>query len=208
MQRSPVRVPVALALAVLLTAGLPLPAQQAPPEAPPEAPPAPPVSATSEGRGSLEGRVLAHDGKTPVSAAVVRVSHLRTAQTLASSPTDAHGAFALTQIPYGYLDLVVETPEGGYVASKVVNLGPEGHVSVTLVLTKNEDMPQGWWAGRQPRTLPGTETPAVGVAEVREAGRSWFRGKKGIALLAGAGALALLALSGSSNDSPASPSSP
>jgi hypothetical protein len=156
----------------------------------------------------VQGRVLAHDGKTPVAGAVVRVSHLRTAQTLASSPTDAKGGFAMAGIPYGYLDLVVETPEGGYVASKVLNLGPEGRLSVTLVLTKNEDMPQGWWTGRQPRTLPGTETAAVGVANVRESGRSFLRGPKGIALLAGAGALALLALSGSSNDSPASPSSP
>lgn len=196
MQLSPVRVPLAVALAVLLTATPPMHAQQAEEPLP------------SEGRGSLQGEVLAHDGKTPVVGAVVRVSHLRTAQMLAAAPTDARGHFALTGIPYGYLDLVVETPEGGFVASKVLNLGPEGRLSATLVLTKNEDMPQGWWAGRQPRTLPGSETPAVGVANVSEAGRSFFRGPKGIALLAGAGALALLALSGSSNDTPASPSSP
>jgi len=196
MQLSPVRVPLAVALAVLLTATPPMHAQQAD-----EPPP-------SEGRGSLQGQVLGHDGKTPVAGALVRVSHLRTAQTLSASPTDPRGHFALTGIPYGYLDVVVETPEGGFVASKVLNLGPEGRLSVTLVLTKNEDMPQGWWTGRQPRTLPGSETPAVGVANVRESGRSFFRGPKGIALLAGAGALALLALSGSSNDTPASPSSP
>ena len=188
-------VPLAVVLAVLLTAASPLHAQQDP-------------APTSEARGTLRGRVLGHDGKTPVAGAVVRVSHLRTSQTLASPPTDARGDFALAQIPYGTLDLVVEVPEGGYVASKVLNLRPEGHLSVTLVLTRNEDMPQGWWTGRQPRTLPGTETPAVGVATVREAGRSFFRGPKGIALLAGAGALAVLALSGSSNDSPASPSTP
>jgi len=156
----------------------------------------------------LRGRVLGHDGKTPVAGAVVRVSHLRTAQVLASSPTDARGDFSLTAVPYGYLDLVVEAPEGGYIASKVLNLGPEGHLSVTLVLTRNEDMPQGWWTGRQPRTLPGTDTPAAGVANVSETARSFLRGPKGIALLAGAGVLALLALSGSSNDSPASPSTP
>lgn len=191
MHLPPARVPLAAALAVLLTAAPAMQAQEA-----------------SEGRGSLQGQVLAHDGKTPVAGAVVRVSHLRTAQTLAASPTNAHGNFSLTGIPYGYLDLVVETPEGGYVASKVLNLGPEGRLSATLVLTKNEDMPQGWWTGRQPRMLPGTETPAVGVANVRESGRSFFRGPKGIALLAGAGVLALVALSGNSNDSPASPSSP
>ena len=197
MQLRPVRVPMAAILAAQLTAGIPLHAQQAPQPTP-----------TTDARGALRGRVLGQDGKTPVAGAVVKVSHLRTAQTLASSPTDHRGDFEVTQIPYGYLDLVVETPEGGYVASKVLNLGPEGRVSVTLVLTKNEDMPQGWWTGRQPRTLPGTDTPAVGVANVREGGGSFFRSRKGIILLAGAGALALLALSGSSNDSPASPSSP
>ena len=197
MQFPSLRVPMAAFLAVLLAAGIPLRAQQATEPTP-----------TSDGRGSLRGRVLGHDGKTPVAGAVVKVSHLRTAQALASSPTDARGGFELTQIPYGYLDLVVDTPEGGYVASKVLNLGPEGRLSVTLVLTKNEDMPQGWWTGRQPRTLPGTDTPAAGVAAVREGGRSFFRGPKGIALLAGAGVLALVALSGSSNDSPASPSGP
>jgi len=196
MQLSPVRVPMAAILAVLLTAGVPLRAQQ------------PPEPTASAARGTVRGRVLGHDGKSPVAGAVVKVSHLRTAQSLASSPTDAHGGFELIQIPYGYLDLVVETPEGGYVASKVLNLGPEGRLSITLVLTKNEDMPQGWWTGRQPRTLPGTDTPAVGVANVRESGHSFFRGPKGIALLAGVGVLALLALSGSSSDSPASPASP
>jgi len=48
---------------------------------------------------------------------------------------------------------------GGYVASKVLNLGPEGRLSITLVLTKNEDMPQGWWTGRQPRTLRQRHSP-------------------------------------------------
>ena len=64
------------------------------------------------GANARRGQVLGHDGKTPVAGALVRVSHLRTAQTLSASPTDARGHFALTGIPYGYLDVVVETPGG------------------------------------------------------------------------------------------------
>jgi len=207
MSLPPIRVPLAALLAVVLTAAPALRAQQ-PPEPGPTPPTAPVAPESAEARGSLTGRVLAHDGRKPVAGAVVRVSHLRTAQTLASAPTDARGQFELKQIPYGYLDLVVEAPEGGYVASKVLNLGPEGRLSVTLVLTRNEDMPQSWWEGRKPRTMPGSDTPAIGVANVEEGGHSIFHGKKGVALLAGAGALALLALSGSSNDKASSPASP
>jgi hypothetical protein len=44
------------------------------------------------------------------------------------------------------------------------------------------------------------------VATVRESGGSFLRSRKGIALLAGAGVLAILALSGGDGESAASPS--
>jgi hypothetical protein len=193
---------VAAILAVSLTA-----AQQPPAEPEAAAPPRPP--ATEQPQGRLEGTVLAKDGKTTVAGAVVRVSHLRTGTKVDAPPTNARGEFALGEVPYGYLDLVVETAEGGFVASQVINVPPDSKVSVTLVLMKNEEMPQEWWAGRQPRALPGSGTPAVGVANVREDARGFFSGKKGIVLLGAAGALALLSLAGGGGDeTPASPSSP
>ena len=203
MRRSLLRVPIGALLAVSLTA-----AQQPPAEAETETQAAPRLPATEQPQGRIRGKVLAKDVKTTVAGAVVRVSHLRTGTTLAAT-TDTRGAFEVSQVPYGYVDLVVETMEGAFVGSQVLNVPPDGQVSVTLVLMKNEEMPQDWWVGRQPRALPGSGAPAAGVANVRESGGGFFSSKKGIALLAGAGALALLTLAGDGDDeAPASPASP
>jgi hypothetical protein len=196
---------MALLLAVLLTApSVGLRAQE-PTPAPPAASPAPTAPVA---RGRILGKVLAKDGKTPVVGAIVRASHLRTAEVVASAPTDRGGDFALDSIAYGYVDLTVETPEGAFVASQVVSVPPDGSLALTLVLQRNEELPQGWWSGRQPRALPGTDKPALGVATVQERGAGFFRSKKGIAILGGAGALALIALSGGGGggETPASPS--
>jgi hypothetical protein len=205
MRSSPARIVTAILLAVLLTAWG-TPAQEPVPPVPGEPPPTSVPLDPAAGEGRIVGKVVGKDGKAPVAGAVVRTSHLRTGGTLASAPTDSRGNFELTHVPYGYVDLVVETPDGGFVVSRVLNVAPDRTQSVTLVLTRNEDVPQDWWAGRQPRTVPGTETPAVGVATVRESGGGFLRGPKGIALLAGAGVLAILALSGGESEAAASPS--
>jgi hypothetical protein len=207
MTNRPLRAAIAAVL-VLLCAVPPRALAQEEGEAP-----APPQAAEPEApaRGRVEGRVLGKDGQTPVAGAVIRAVHLRTAQTLASTPTDAKGAFALEAVPYGYVDVAVETAEGGFVGNQVVNVPPDGRVEVTLVLIRNEDMPEGWWSGRQPKTMPGTDQPAIGVATVQPRGeQAFWRSRTGIGILAGAGALALLALvgGGGGDDAPASPSTP
>jgi hypothetical protein len=192
------RFPLALAtlLAVLSAAPSPLVGQE-------------PPAAAAGVRGRISGKVVGKNG-TAVAGAVVRVAHLRTGTSVRSAPTDGKGAFAVDAIPYGYVDLVVETSDGTFLASQVVNVPPDGRLNVTLALTRNEDLPQGWWAGRQPRAVPGTDVPAVGVATVQERGPGFLRSPKGIAILAGAGGLALLALAGGGGggESPASPTSP
>jgi hypothetical protein len=203
MKRSPLRIATTALLAVLWTAPPGFLAQEPAPPAPAE-----PGSHAAAARGRITGKVLAKDGKTPVAGAIVRAAHLRTGEAIASAPTDAKGEFVLDAIPYGYVDLAVETSEGGFIASQVLNVPPDGRLSVTLSLTRNEELPEGWWAGRQPRAVPGTETPAVGVAAVADRGKGFLRSPKGIAILAGAGGLALLALSGGNDESPASPVNP
>jgi hypothetical protein len=197
-----IRLPSALLafLAVLWTAAAAVaPAVAQEPEA------APPLAAP-EARGRLGGRVLGKDARTPVTGATVRAANLRTGTSVASAPTDAKGGFAIEGLPYGYVDLVVETAEGSYTASQVLNVPPDGRLQVTLALTRTEELPQGWWSGRAPRPAEGSAAPPIGVAVVQEEGRGFFRSRKGIAVLAGAGAVALLALSGGGGESPASPS--
>ena len=153
MRFSRVFIVTATLLAVLLTAWG-TPAQEPVPPAPAEpatepapAPAPPPLPPAAAAHGRIGGKVVGKDGKTPVAGAVVRLSHLRTGGMFASPPTEAKGTFELTQVPYGYVDLMVETAEGGFVGSKVLNVVPDGKQSVTLVLTRNEEMPQDWWAG-------------------------------------------------------------
>jgi hypothetical protein len=162
-------------------------------------------------RSRIVGKVLERDGKTPVAGAIVRADHLRTGDAFTGAPSGKDGSYALDDLPYGYVDLTVETGDGTYVADQVVNVPPSGKVAVTFALSRNEQLPQGWWTGREPRPAPAEGPPVVGVAEVKQRakGAEFWKSGKGIAILAGVGGAALLAIAaGGGDDDPVSPSTP
>jgi len=166
--------------------------------------PAEPEAAPPAGTSSISGRVLGADG--PVAGAVVHAYHLSTETSYDSAPTGGSGQFRIEDLPYGYFDVAVETPGGLYVADLVANVPPAGNTTLVMTLTPGDS------AVMAPRPFPGSAADPVGVAAVSEkaTGREFWRGPKGIAILAGLGGAALLAIaSGGSDDEPvASPSSP
>lgn len=186
-----------------------LPATSAPP-AEPETADIPPSVVV--GTAVLKGKVLGKDGKTPMEGVVVHAYHLETERNYVSGPTNSKGEYEITELPHGYVDLAVETPDGVFVGNQVVNLAPAGKAVVTFTLIGYEDRPRDWWADREPRGLPGLDKESTGVAELRQraVGREFWKSPKGVALIAGAGGATLLAIaSGGGGDSVfASPSAP
>jgi len=156
-----------------------------------------------QGNSEFVGKIQSADGKA-VEGARVLVYHLSTEALFTSEPTGRGGDFKLSELPYGYFDVAVETPEGIYVADQVVNLPPSGKATASLSLTQFEDA-----GARPPREFSGSEIQSVGWARVKEKlrGKAFWKSTAGIAILAGAGGVALLALasSGGGDDSPASP---
>ena len=161
----------------------------------------------------IHGKVYRSDGKTAVSGAVVSAYVLESGQVVAAPPTGNNGEFNLTGIPYGYADLYVETPDGMFAGSQVINLAPGGKVAVSLDLSSFADKPPAWWSGREPKELPGSGKKPVGLAEVRSSvrGKEFWKTPGGIATLGAIGGAILLAIAASGSggsSSNASPSNP
>lgn len=202
--------PRLLTAAVLAFLAATPPPRSAEPPKPPPAPAAEQVAPT--GLGRVKAKVVASDGKTPVSGATLRAFHLDSNQVFTSAPSGPSGECELAGVTYGYLDLSVDTPEGAFVGNQVVNLAPSGTVAIFLKLTKYGERPPEWWTSHQPREVPGTTTPAKGVAEIRlkSGGRGFWTRPAGIAIIVGGTAAVLLAASSgsSSSSSTVSPSKP
>jgi hypothetical protein len=179
-------------LAVILSAGLALPALAAPSHKAKS--PAPP-------RGSrLDGRILAADGKTPIRGATLEVRPLDGGTSWTSLPTDHRGRFEMRGLHYGWNEVVVRTEKGEFLADQAINLPPGGKVIVSFSLLETADKPASWWTERHvepPTDLAGNLS---GMAETsqRLTGVDYWKSPAGIAILAGAGAaaLALIAIGG------------
>ena len=161
----------------------------------------------------IHGKVYRSDGKTEIAGAVVSAYILETGQVVAAAPTGSSGEFDLSGLPFGYADLYVETSEGMFAGSQVVNLSPGGKLSVSLDLSVLADKPSAWWSGREPKELPGSGKKPIGVAEVRSRvrGKEFWKTPGGIATLSAIGGAILLAIAaggGGSNETNASPSTP
>lgn len=145
--------------------------------------------------GRISGKVFAADGKTAVGAAVVKAVPLQGGETRASSPSNAKGEFSLDGLTFGYYDLIVEAASGTYIANQVVNVPPSGKLVIQFALTPYGEKSPSWWAGREPRALPGGGT-ATGSAELRQRqrGAEFWKSPGGIAVIAGIGGVALLAI--------------
>jgi hypothetical protein len=183
-----------LALAVSL-----VPAQDVPPPA--------------KGSARFEGRVLRSDGKTPVETAVIRACYLEDGRSYSSNPTGPKGQFSIGELPSGYADVVVETPQGIFVVNQVLQFLPGEKEAAELVLTLYTERPAEWWGKQEKRQVPCASGESTGSADIRTQNGSsaaFLKSPAGITVLAAAGAaLILLAVAGGDDDeTSASPSQP
>jgi hypothetical protein len=154
-----------------------------------------PVEPSPTDPSRITGKVLSPEGK-PVPGATVMAYHLSTGKLYTAPPTGANGEYSLDSLPYGYFDLAIETEAGVFVGNQVVNLAPASKAVVNFTTVE-------YGAGDPAaRSFPGTDEESAGVARVREklTGRAFWTSAKGVAILTGGGAVALLAIASGSDD--------
>jgi hypothetical protein len=148
------------------------------------------------GTGKIAGKLLDADGKKLPNSRVLAF-HLSSSRLFTSEPTGKGGEFRILELPYGYYDLAIETPEGLFVADRVVNLAPAGTVLVILTV-----VPFGPADTGRPREHPASDLEPVGLAQMRKKlrGREFWRSPKGVAIITGIGGAALLGLASGKDD--------
>ncbi|HEX4823533.1 MAG TPA: carboxypeptidase-like regulatory domain-containing protein [Candidatus Polarisedimenticolaceae bacterium] len=102
---------------------------------------------------TLSGRVLGANGADPRSGVVVTLVDPASETMYKSSPTDAKGAFSIGTAPAGNYALVVEAPEGAFLASSNLQLAPGVNRPVALALKPGKQgtpAPAGAPAGTPP----------------------------------------------------------
>ncbi len=169
------------------------------------------TTAAPVGTGRLRAKIFGSNGKTPIAGAVLRAYHLDSGKVYSSGPSSSRGECELRGLPYGYLDIAVETKEGTFVGNQVVNVPPSGNVVVSFTLTKYAERTPAWWSGRPPRQIPGTRTDSQGIAELsmKPRGKAFWTSPKGVAIIGGASVAVLLAISSAGGtSSTVSPSLP
>jgi hypothetical protein len=158
--------------------------------------------ALEKGTASIVGKVIAADGKSAAQQVRVLAHHLSSERTFISEPTNRKGEFQVKGLPFGYYDLAVETPEGLFVANRVLNVAPASKSEAIFTLK-----PYLGAAVREARKYPGQDQVSRGEARFTEKlhGRAFWRSPRGVAVLAGAGSVALLAVTSGSDDVTATP---
>ena len=168
------------------------------------------ATSPSEGTGRIRGKISKADGNSPVAGAVVTAFHLETGGGFASKPTGGDGEFEITGVPFGYVDIAVDSAGGVFVGSEVVNVPPAGKVVVRLILTPYADRSPAWRSEGERREIVPLGKPSTGSAEMRTrmTGREFWKSSWGIAIIGGGAGALLLAIAAGGGGSPASPSSP
>lgn len=94
--------------------------------------------------------------------------HLDTKQVFTSAPSGPRGEYQITGLPFGYYDLAVETPEGLYLANRVINAPAGERVEISLLLGPPQPEDTEWWSAEPDRRIPGLDRVPDGVARIVE----------------------------------------
>ena len=159
-------------------------------------------AAATAGRGRIEAKIqIRGQGGSP-EGTILTAYHIDTKQVFRSEPARQKGTVTIDGIPYGYFDLAVELEGRLYVASQVVVVPPSGKVVINLSLELYEDD-----GGVAVRGFQGSDTPVKGVARLtrKAAGKEFWRGPAGIAIITGISGAALLAVASGSSPASVSP---
>ena len=158
----------------------------------------------------IRGKVFESDRKTPIAGVAAKAIHLETEEIFESRPSESNGRYRIIGLPQGHFDLVFESTEGIFLSNRVIVVPPSGKVTASFALTI-KPRKREWWEPEPRRVIPGTDQKPDGVARIRERNRtkSFWKSRKGIAVLVGSGTLvAILVFDTGDGRETASPSSP
>lgn len=141
----------------------------------------------------ITGKVVGGPKGGAMAGAIVRVKFLESGEEWRSGPADRKGRYSIARLPYGYAELTVETPDGSYAGDHVIELSPRGDIGLDLSLRPMAALPAGFWNAE-------SAAGAHGLASEKQnlRGRDFWTSPAGIAVIAGVGAAALLAIASGS----------
>jgi len=142
-----------------------------------------------QGDSTIEGDVLAIDGK-PAAAALITAVHLEGSKTYMTAVSPS-GHFKLSDIPHGYYELAIALGDKLHVGSVPVVVSPGGTLKIDVVL--NDTVPVT--DSGDPVVVPILNQTANAGAEVKGLyQKPFFKTKTGIATIIGTSLAALLIL--------------
>lgn len=89
----------------------------------------------------LAGRVTASDGASPRGDVVVHLLQEGRATAVTSAATDARGAFRMDPTPAGTYRVLVEAPEGAFLAGEAISLADGEDPAPVLLALRQEEPP-------------------------------------------------------------------
>ena len=154
----------------------------------------------SAGNSKIQGKITDNREKGGVAEATVIAYHLSTKAFFYSEASNPKGEYRILGLPAGYYELAVRTSEGLFVGSSIVNVAPSRMALANFTVVPFDTATPG--DGIEERVFPGSEGTVTGAAKVdkKKTKREFWRSPKGIAILGGAGTVALFAIVDSGND--------
>jgi len=120
------------------------------------------------GTASLKGRLFWEDSGEPISGATVHCIHLDTKAVLTAEPSAADGRYVLQNLPFGYYDCAVSTPQGLCLANRVINVPAGETVEISMVIGAPNPEDTEWWSADSARKLPGLNEVPDSVCRIYE----------------------------------------
>jgi len=117
---------------------------------------------------TLTGRVLTQNGSDPRAGVVVTLIEPVSERAFRSSPTDARGAFTIDAAPAGSYALVVEAPEGAFLAASNLQLAPGMNSPLSLALKPGKQ-------AQPPAEPPAAAPPQDSNAKKKGALPTWAK---------------------------------
>jgi len=154
----------------------------------------------------LSGRITLENGENAADVRIV-MRRMESEAPPLEARTDSRGHYVFKAVRYGYYELAFEKDGVAYASNRLLDIPPDEKVEADFTLGgfRPEDAETAL-ALDDPLPLLGPETRAAGVARLAEnfgpSGWAWFRTGKGVAVLVGGGALAVVALIALSDPNP------